>query len=258
MQWVGVRRALGAPRRLSRFSDVLAVAVLAAGVAGCSSQSATRLASLDPSTRVGATVAFESIDGPPPEVFRKLVTSLNGEASARNIAVVSRNSSANYRIRGYVSALVARDKTSFSWVWDVYDADKHRALRVAGEEPAIATGRRRDAWSAADEEVLHRIARDGMGRIATFLNRPEAAPTEAPAPFPVTLAASRDDSPEAAGIFRLIGNGDQPAANPPPLAADEAPPPSPPPPQKRKAKRPAPATTGSSRSADAAARDRAR
>ena len=80
-------------------------------------------------------MAFESIDGPPPEVFRKLVANLNDEADARQIAVVSRTGTATYRVRGYVSALVERGKTTFAWVWDVYDTDKRRTLRIAGEEP---------------------------------------------------------------------------------------------------------------------------
>ena len=36
-----------------------------------------------------ATVAFESIDGPPPAVFHRLVQSLKTEAGSRQIAVVS-------------------------------------------------------------------------------------------------------------------------------------------------------------------------
>ena len=39
-----------------------------------------------------ATVAFESIDGPPPATFRKLVQKLNEEAEARKVPVVSRES----------------------------------------------------------------------------------------------------------------------------------------------------------------------
>ena len=89
--------------------------------------------------------------------------------------MVSRNGPATYRVRGYVSALVEGDKTTFAWVWDVYDTNRQRALRLTGEEPAPATGRPRDAWSAADDEVLRRIARNGMERIAGFLNAPGAS-----------------------------------------------------------------------------------
>jgi hypothetical protein len=184
-----------------------------------------RLASLNVAASPNATVTFESIDGPPPEVFRKLVASLNDEASARQVAVVPRQAAATYRVRGYVTALVERDKTSFSWVWDVYDSDKRRALRVTGEEPAAAGRRGRDAWSAADDQVLRGISRAGMERIAAFLNAPDQPSSPAPNSAPIlppgpglpTLVSSQDDSPEAAGIFRIFGGSGQqaePAAEP--------------------------------------------
>jgi hypothetical protein len=208
----------GASRRsLSRPVGVLAIAALAATAAGCSSLPLDSRASLAQATASGtisgSTLAFESIDGPPPEVFRKLVANLNDEADARQIAVVSRTTSATYRVRGYVSALVERGKTTFAWVWDVYDTDKRRTLRIAGEEPAAASRRNsRDAWSGADEQVLRRMAHDGMDRIAGLLNS-SAPPALAPEPSLVTLVSGRDDSPEGAGIFRVIGDRDRPAGD---------------------------------------------
>src|SRR5262249_44746212 len=112
--------------------------------------------------------------------------------------------------------------TSFSWVWDVYDSDKRRALRVTGEEAAVSARRGRDArasnaWASADDQVLRGISRAGMERIASFLNAPDQAPGSAPTPtFPPgpplpTLVSSQDDSPEAAGIFRMFGGSSQPA-----------------------------------------------
>jgi hypothetical protein len=165
-----------------------------------------------------STVAFESIDGPPPEVFSKLVADLNAEAGTRKIAVVSRESAATYRVRGYVSALVERDKTTFAWVWDVYDTDKRRALRISGEEPAAA-GKRRDAWAAADEQVLRRMAKSGMDQMSGFLNSSEPPPAIAPEPSFITLVSGRDDTPEGAGIVRLPRNEDQPTAEGPANAA---------------------------------------
>ena len=146
MQLWSFVRAWGAARRsYCHRTGMLAVAALAASAAGCSSlpSSNGRMslfnASLASTVSPSSTVAFESIDGPPPEVFRKLVADLNAEAGTRKIAVVSRESAATYRVRGYVSALVERDKTTFAWVWDVYDTDKRRTLRIAGEEPAKAS-----------------------------------------------------------------------------------------------------------------------
>lgn len=227
MQLRSVARAWGALRPyLFRPVGVLAIAAVAASAGGCSlSSSSNGRVSLASVPSSGSTVAFESIDGPPPDVFRKLVTSLNEEAGTRQIAVVSRSGAATYRVRGYVSALVERDKTTFAWVWDVYDTDKRRTLRITGEEPAAARGRR-DAWAAADEVVLRRMARSGMERMAVFLNSPEpAAPAVMPEPALVTLVSGRDDTPEGAGIFRVFRNQDQPAGNPAPEAAPDVPPP---------------------------------
>jgi hypothetical protein len=211
MQWSGVRRIWGAPRNLPRSVGVLAIAALAATAAGCSSLPSDGRANLASVNASGSTLAFESIDGPPPEVFRKLVANLNDEAGARQIAVVSRNGAATYRVRGYVSALVERGKTTFAWVWDIYDTDKRRTLRIAGEEPATAGRNGRDAWSGADEQVLRRMARDGMDRIAGFLNSSAPPPVLEPEPSLATLVMGRDDSPEGAGILRVFGDRDQPA-----------------------------------------------
>ena len=206
MQWRGGRRAWGAPTgNLRRSLRLLAAVVLAAGMAGCASHP-------DNSGGAGAaisgtTLAFESIDGPPPEVFRKLVTSLNDEASTRQLPVTSRANAATYRVRGYVSALVERGRTSFAWVWDIYDADKRRVLRLSGEEPAAA-GKHRDAWAGADNDVLRKIARDGLEQVAAFLNGsappPAASPPATPASEPdgAAVLVARADSPEAAGIVR--------------------------------------------------------
>jgi hypothetical protein len=136
----------------------------------------------------GGTVAFESIDGPPETVFKNLVRELNQEAQARQISVVSRESAAQYRIRGYVAAHVQGKKTTISWVWDVYDAERQRAMRLTGEEVGTSG---RTAWNAADDQVLNRIARDGMTRLATFLANPpapEIAPSAPPAQAPPNVA----------------------------------------------------------------------
>ena len=210
MQLCSFVRALAVARRsYSHRAGMLAVAALAASAAGCSSlPSSNGRLSLASAVSPGSTVAFESIDGPPPDVFRRPVADLNAEAGTRKIAVVSRESAATYRVRGYVSALVERDKTTFAWVWDVYDSDKRRALRISGEEPAAA-GKRRDAWAAADEQVLRRMARNGMDQMSGFLNSSEP-PAIAPEPNFITLVSGRDDTPEGAGIVRLPAN--QPAA----------------------------------------------
>ena len=100
----------------------------------------------------GASVAFDTIDGPPPGQFRKLVQDLNSEAQSRRLAVMSRESPSAYRVRGYIAAKQANGHTTISWVWDVFDRDQHRALRINGEE--TVKGKHRDAWAAADDAML--------------------------------------------------------------------------------------------------------
>jgi hypothetical protein len=139
----------------------------------------------------GATVTFESIDGPPPNVFDRMVNLLDSESKLRNLAIVSRESAASYRIRGYLAAQVSRGRTTIAWVWDVYDRDQQRALRLSGEEPAGKAGR--DAWAAADDVVLRRIAQAGLTGLAGMING--TAPD-----LPATPPGSRGHGPAVADL----------------------------------------------------------
>jgi hypothetical protein len=201
-----------------RLCTLALAASLLAGCAGSSNN--VQLASYSQAP-AGTTIAFETIDGPPPEVFNRLVAALNDEASARRIAVVSRAGPAAYRVRGYLSALVEGNKTSFAWVWDLYDTEKRRALRLAGEEPAARAGQ--SGWAGADDQILRRMARDGMERLAAFLGPSEGSPSpsspEVIEPDRPTLVSLRDDSPEAAGIVRRRDGEEHASATPPPAAA---------------------------------------
>ena len=152
----------GAPRALR--AALLLAGLCALG--GCASGGAP--AGAFASAGGGATVAFESIDGPPPPVFDRMVNLLDSESKLRNLAIVSRESAASYRIRGYLAAQVSRGRTTIAWVWDVYDRDQQRALRLSGEEPAGRAGR--DAWAAADDVVLRRIAQAGLTGLAGMIN----------------------------------------------------------------------------------------
>ena len=128
----------------------------------------------------GPTVAFESIDGPPPQVFDRMVSVLDSESKLRNLSIVSREGGASYRVRSYLSAQVVRGRTVIAWVWDVYDNNQQRALRLSGEEPAGKAGR--DAWAAADDLVLRKIAQAGLSGLSGMINgTPDATPAPAPA-----------------------------------------------------------------------------
>jgi len=148
-------------------------------------------------------VAFDTIDGPPVGVFQKLVQKLDAEAQARQIAVVPHDGPAQYRVRGYLAANVTRGETAIAWVWDVYDSEERRRVRITGEEQAGRVGR--NAWAGANDVVLERIARNGMERLAAFLAAPGAEPPARSGEIAVAGLGRRDDfSPESWGIFRIF------------------------------------------------------
>jgi hypothetical protein len=153
--------------------------VVASALGGCAGGGAASGSYAMVSTGSGPTVAFESIDGPPPQVFDRMVSVLDSESKLRNLSIVSREGGASYRVRGYLSAQVVRGKTVIAWVWDVYDNNQQRALRLSGEEAAGKAGP--DAWAAADDLVLRKIAQAGLSGLSGMINGiPDAAPAPAP------------------------------------------------------------------------------
>jgi len=151
----------------------------------------------------GPTVTFESIDGPPPQVFDRMVGVLDSESKLRNLSVVSREGQASYRVRSYLAAEVNHGRTSIAWVWDVYDSNQQRALRLSGEEPAGKSGR--DAWASADDLVLRKIAQAGFSGLSAMING--TAPTDAPAPAVPGLrgpaVASADETASPSGAYHV-------------------------------------------------------
>ncbi|MGY3484872.1 hypothetical protein ACVW1C_002755 [Bradyrhizobium sp. USDA 4011] len=150
----------------------------------------------------GATVAFESIDGPPPQVFDRMVGVLDSESKLRSLSIVSRQGTAAYRVRSYLSAQVVRGRTMIAWVWDVYDSNQQRALRLSGEEPAGKAGR--DAWAAADDLVLRKIAQAGLSGLSSMIN---GGPADGPAPAtapelrgPAMVSAPASAAPETVAL----------------------------------------------------------
>jgi hypothetical protein len=196
-----IASCLKAPRAM------IAAALLAAccALGGCAGGGATGSGSYAmASTGSGPTVAFESIDGPPPQVFDRMVSVLDSESKLRNLSIVSREGGAAYRVRSYLSAQVVRGKTVIAWVWDVYDNNQQRALRLSGEEAAGKAGR--DAWAAADDLVLRKIAQAGLSGLSGMINgTPDAAPAPGLARGGPAVASAADPAPaqDAANVIAL-------------------------------------------------------
>src|SRR6266581_2089950 len=167
--------------RAPRAIIAAALFVVACALGGCAGGGAASGSFAMATTSGGSTVAFESIDGPPPAVFDRMVSVIDSESKLRNLSIVSREGGAAYRVRSYLSAQVVRGKTVIAWVWDVYDNNQQRALRLSGEELAGKAGR--DAWAAADDLMLRKIAQAGLSGLSSMINgTPADAPPSAPAP----------------------------------------------------------------------------
>jgi hypothetical protein len=185
-----------APRVARAVLVLAALCGLGSSLGGCAnvgSAGGSSNAQASMGSPTGATVAFDSIDGPPPQLFDRLVSQLDSEARLRNLAVVSRQDAAAYRVRGYLAAQIRGGKTTIAWVWDVYDRDQQRALRLSGEEPTGKSGR--DAWANVDDVVLRRVAQSGLTGLSSMISgttTPEVAPT-APAPRGDGPAIARAD-----------------------------------------------------------------
>ena len=138
-------------------SAIGAIAVAAAlALAGCITTGTT---TVSPTDAEGATIIFESIDGPPRPVSARLARSLDQEAAARRLVVVTRGGQALYRIRGYLAAHAEGGATTVAWALDVYDAERRRAFRL--QRRGARRRRPRDgSWAAANDAMLQRIAID--------------------------------------------------------------------------------------------------
>jgi hypothetical protein len=178
------RRGIVSPRS----AGALALLAVALTAGGCATDS--RVGSFAQGS--SATLTFDSIDGPPPQVFERFVEALNAEAQAKALPIVSREGTATYRVRAYLAAQISRGRTTIAWTFDVYEAGQQRALRLTGEEPAGRPGR--DAWSVADAQVLRRIAQSGMAGVAALMNgtrEPEAPPQPPPLRGPTVAETGR-------------------------------------------------------------------
>src|SRR6201997_710139 len=159
-----------------------ALLLAAAGTLGGCAGSGAATGAYAMATTDTSTIAFESIDGPPPNVFDRMVGVLDSESKLRNLAIVSREGQAAYRVRSYLAAQVVKGRAVIAWVWDVYDRDQERTLRLSGEEPTGKSGR--DAWATVDDLVLRKIAQAGFSGLTNMVNGRQQGITPPVVPAP--------------------------------------------------------------------------
>ena len=143
------------------------------------------------------------------------------EAGARQIAVVPRERRPTTGCAAISPRMAEgrRSHESIAWVWDVYDADQRRALRLSGEEKAApaAPGRRPTMRSCAGSPA------PACSSLPSWPPRrqprlPRRAPPRAQRAAPM-FGWLDDWAPEASGIFRVFRR--EPAK--PEIAADAGP-----------------------------------
>jgi hypothetical protein len=132
----------------------------------------------------GVPVTVESIDGPPAPVKTAFASELAAAATTRRVDLVGAGGEARYRVRGYVSTQTnPQGEPVLTFVWDVFDAEKRRAKRLAGSSPVRTAsadrplGRSTDPWAGLDKETLAKLASKSMDEIAVFLSEAKAGVT---------------------------------------------------------------------------------
>lgn len=126
----------------------------------------------------GVPIAVETLDGAPAEMTVRVQQAVTSQASAYNIEIVPRESDPRFRLRGYLTAYATDDGTALTFVWDVFDASRHRAQRVtvttvssrkAGEEP----------WASISDADITNAAGKSMNGVAQFLAAARAGSSSA-------------------------------------------------------------------------------
>jgi hypothetical protein len=141
----------------------LAAGLLIAGLAACQGAGGP-MASRSGGSPEGVPIVLESIDGAPATVRTALVSELTTAAENRKVEIVGNGTEARYRVRGYLSTETTEGETSVAYVWDVFDAQKKRAQRLAGSSPVRVA-----SWNDLDRETLAKLAVSSMDEIAEFL-----------------------------------------------------------------------------------------
>jgi hypothetical protein len=120
------------------------------------------------------TVAIDSIDGPPKEIFDRLVARMSAEAEARQYPIVSRLGTPNFRARlSFVPEIEGRN-SRIAWTAEILDRAEQPVARLTGVEP-LGRGRK-DPWSRVDDATLGRIAAQTLAEIVGAIDGSPAEP----------------------------------------------------------------------------------
>ena len=152
-------------------SGAEASAALAGSASATPAEGAAASASAPaPAVAARSKVSFLPITGAPQGAVSSLSKALGTEAKRVNIAIAGANdTTAEYRVKGYMSALNEGSNTTVTFYWDVLDRSGNRLYRINGFERE--DGSRSDPWAAVSSTTMKRIASRTMDGLSSWLSR---------------------------------------------------------------------------------------
>jgi hypothetical protein len=198
----------GARARKLGVTRYLAAIFLTAALGGCvETADSLQMASVDTAQHTavpagvspsGASVAFASLEGPPATLTARFTGQIAAAAASRAI-VVADSPSANYLVRGYLTAYPVPEGTAITYVWDVFDSQKRHARRM--EDTITLKASAGNPWSLVDDAIMAGIAAKSADDLAAYLSNTPEAVAAATARPPAQLAAAPANfaSPAAGG-----------------------------------------------------------
>lgn len=115
-----------------------------------------------------AKFSFAPVTGAPATVLMRISAQLGKEAFAQHVTLVpSDDPSANYVIKGYLSAVGDVSGTILVYVWDVFDTSGKRVHRISGQETS-PSGSQQDPWSGVDDATAINVARRTISALVAW------------------------------------------------------------------------------------------
>lgn len=116
----------------------------------------------------GPGITFLPVTGAPQRSVTTLSRSLKSAALNYDVNLIPSNASgANYRVKGYFSALDDGSGTLLVYVWDVLDARGSRLHRISGQQRT--SSKSSNPWSSVSSTEIDRVAADTMARLRSWL-----------------------------------------------------------------------------------------
>jgi hypothetical protein len=162
---------------LLRKSIAIVALFLAASLAACTSHNIIpefRISNQQPQPPNpgvrDARFAFAPITGAPAELLTELSDQLSQDATSRSLTLVPYgDDTADYTIKGYLSAVGGSSGTILVYVWDIVDRDGNRLHRLSGQESSSQSAP--DPWLGVSGDTLSLVAQRTVDGLAAWVSQ---------------------------------------------------------------------------------------